>query len=574
MTGLSITKKLIGAFGLVFAFISFFGLFILYSFNGLSSERSNVRDWLDSNVTVSKIARNINDLQRTVHIRTTANNSNRKLEQETQIKNIDSAFENYQQVIDKGDYDDPAERQRDQNILDNEVKLWQDYKNQLAKIEPFILANDREKMIAILNNDVEKSFEAINNAMNNDVEECAKGLTDAVDTSEKTFENFTQLVHILGILIALILIFVVGILYILARDINHSVKQIVSVTEKAANGDLSHEINTDATDEFGTIADQFNSVIKNTRKALEKVQIAAEQVSNSAEMMKSGVNQTGELLQNVALSVTSANENAADQEEAIKDTEERARRMKKSVDQSIFAMKAGLESVRQTAEHAGVGNEKANLTVKQMNEIAKSVAESAKIVQELGENSKEIGSIVEVISGIADQTNLLALNAAIEAARAGEQGRGFAVVADEVRKLAEGSQESVQKIGTIINKIQITTDKAVETMNKGHQLVQEGRQNVESTGSSFHEIVNMIQVAEENSTQVMQIINSLQEPIDDIVNRTEKIAKMSDEISKTMQTISIATAEQAENVVEISDKSSSLTDLSQNMKKTVHEFRL
>ena len=111
-------------------------------------------------------------------------------------------------------------------------------------------------------------------------------------------------------------------------------------------------------------------------------------------------------------------------------------------------------------------------------------------------------------------------------------------------------------------------------MNKGHQLVQEGRQNVESTGSSFHEIVNMIQVAEENSTQVMQIINSLQEPIDDIVNRTEKIAKMSDEISKTMQTISIATAEQAENVVEISDKSSSLTDLSQNMKKTVHEFRL
>ena len=301
MTGLSITKKLIGAFGLVFAFISFFGLFILYSFNGLSSERSNVRDWLDSNVTVSKIARNINDLQRTVHIRTTANNSNRKLEQETQIKNIDSAFENYQQVIDKGDYDDPAERQRDQNILDNEVKLWQDYKNQLAKIEPFILANDREKMIAILNNDVEKSFEAINNAMNNDVEECAKGLTDAVDTSEKTFENFTQLVHILGILIALILIFVVGILYILARDINHSVKQIVSVTEKAANGDLSHEINTDATDEFGTIADQFNSVIKNTRKALEKVQIAAEQVSNSAEMMKSGVNQTGELLQNQLL---------------------------------------------------------------------------------------------------------------------------------------------------------------------------------------------------------------------------------------------------------------------------------
>ena len=209
-----------------------------------------------------------------------------------------------------------------------------------------------------------------------------------------------------------------------------------------------------------------------------------------------------------------------------------------------------------------------------MAEISEAVEKSAKIVQELGDNSKEIGSIVEVISSIAEQTNLLALNAAIEAARAGEAGRGFAVVADEVRKLAEGSKESVEKIGSIIEKIQVTTDKAVETMQIGHQRVQEGRKNVEATGHSFNEIVNMIKIAEENSTKVMEIINSLRSPIVDIVNRTSKTASMSVEVANQMESISIATEEQAENIVDIADNSSNLTELSKNMKKAVNEFNL
>lgn len=578
MNKLSITQKLIGAFGAVFVLVASFGLFINFSFSSLSGERSNVRDWLDSNVTVSTLDRGISDTQHAVYARVTTlgvvNDSRWKSEQEKNIAAVDSNFERYRKVIDDGDYDTEAERQRDIAMVENELALWAAYKEQLARIEPLISAGNREASAALLNGEIERSFEKIAAAMDEDVQDCAKGLEDAVDASDRTFEEFTQLVHVMGIIIALILVVVVAILYLLVKNIRHSVQQIVSVTEKAAQGDLSHEIRTDAEDEFGTIAAQFNAVIQHMRTALGRVQNAAQQVADSAEVMKGSVNHSGELIKNIAMSVTSAADNAASQRESLSDTESRVKLIEQSVAKSVTAMRIGLNSVKSTAEQATRGNELASATVQQMHEIATAVDESARIVQELGEKSKEIGSIVEVISNIAAQTNLLALNAAIEAARAGEHGRGFAVVAEEIRKLAENSQQSAQQIGDIISTIQETTSKAVETMQTGYQRVHAGRSNVEATGSSFNEIVNMIRTAEENSQQVMDAISHLSEPIADIVSRTEKISTMSAEIAKKMEEISVATAEQATSIVEISDNSTSLTDLSQNMKNTAAEFQL
>ena len=111
-------------------------------------------------------------------------------------------------------------------------------------------------------------------------------------------------------------------------------------------------------------------------------------------------------------------------------------------------------------------------------------------------------------------------------------------------------------------------------MNQGKEIVSEGKNNVEATGESFHEILTMIQQADENSQQVMLIINSLRDPIEDIANRAEKISNMSTELSDQMETISIATATEAQNIIEISDNSDNLTDLSQNMEKVAHEFKI
>ncbi|MBQ7704267.1 MAG: methyl-accepting chemotaxis protein [Selenomonadaceae bacterium] len=578
MSKLSITQKLIGAFGTVFVMISMFGLFILYYFNNLSGERSNVRDWLDSNFTVTDLSKNISDCQRNAYFlittQGTGNYSAWRAKFQKNLQDIDAGFEKYKQVLNKSDYDDEAERQSDLKTLNDEIALWQEYKAQVTRLENLIENGNRAESFAFMDSEVDKAYDEIYAAINDDLSSCNEGLEKAVEGSENQVESFATLIHIMGFLLAIILVFVVFILIVLVKNIRRSVNQIVEVTEKAAQGDLSHEIITDATDEFGTIAAQFNAVIKHMRQALGKVQSAAVQVSKSAENMNGNVSKSEDLIQNVAMAVSSAADNTDSQKSAIGDTESRIKNMEQNIEKSINAMHSSLKNVQQTLEHAAAGNEKAVETVKQMNEISAAVEESARIVEQLGENSKQIGSIVEVISGIADQTNLLALNAAIEAARAGEHGRGFSVVAEEVRKLAESSQNSTQQIATIITNIQKTTEDAVKTMETALKKVTEGRGNVESTGNSFSEIVTMIKIAEENSQQVMNLIGSMREPIADIVNRTERISNMSVEIAQKMESISLATGEQANSIVEISDNSNSLTDLSKNLKTTVHEFQL
>ena len=574
MNRFSITQKLIFAFGGVFIAFSLFGLFIWYSFADLSSEGTNVRDWVTSSVTVAGINQNLAEVQHALHMRVMSDAPRWKTNQDNSSNAIDAAFSDYQKAINNSIYDDEAERRQDQQTLDNELKLWQVYKTQIAQFDRLMATNDRAGAQTLLLGDLETAFEAFERAMELDLKECSSGLTDAVGESEEMFANFEHLIHVIGIVIAVILLLIILIVMVLIQNIKSSVAQIVHVTERVATGDFTHDIAINSDDEFGTILEQFNVVIRHMRKALGDVRGASEQVSASAEKMKDSVTKTGDLIQDVAMAVTAASDNTTEQENLINETEGRVRAMEQGVERSITAMKAGLESVEETEKHAAVGNKLAAETVEHMNEIANSVAESTRIVQELGDQSKEIGSIVETISALAEQTNLLALNAAIEAARAGEHGRGFAVVADEVRKLAEGSQQSVQKIGSIIGTLQTMTGKAVENMQAGHELVQKGRSNVEATGNSFNEIVSMIRVAAENSTQVMNIISGLRKPIEDIVSRSGRISEMSVEVAKKMEAISMVTAEQAANIVAISEDSGALTDLSENMRETVSEFQI
>jgi len=181
---------------------------------------------------------------------------------------------------------------------------------------------------------------------------------------------------------------------------------------------------------------------------------------------------------------------------------------------------------------------------------------------------------VDAISAIAGQTNLLALNAAIEAARAGEQGRGFAVVADEVRKLAEQSREATTQIATLISEIQHDTEKAVSAMNDGSREVKLGAEVVNMAGKGFNEIVFLVN---EMSGQVQGIATAVQQ-IDSnsqqVVSSIRAVEKTSQTIAGEIQTVSSSTQQQSASIEEIASSSQSLARMAQDLQIAIQSFRV
>jgi methyl-accepting chemotaxis protein len=215
---------------------------------------------------------------------------------------------------------------------------------------------------------------------------------------------------------------------------------------------------------------------------------------------------------------------------------------------------------QETAETARSGEEVMTQTVTGMQQISEAVVQAANIITTLGRSSDQIGEIVRVIEDIADQTNLLALNAAIEAARAGEQGRGFAVVADEVRKLAERTTKATKEIGDMIRQIQQDTKSAVASMDQGTNQVGQGVELANNTGEALSKIHSMI--------------NSTAEMIQQIASATEKQSTATRQIAGDLEAMTQTTRQTSSGIAESAQACHELSTLAGDLQKTVSAFKV
>ncbi|HDL01048.1 MAG TPA: hypothetical protein ENH23_02315, partial [candidate division Zixibacteria bacterium] len=218
-----------------------------------------------------------------------------------------------------------------------------------------------------------------------------------------------------------------------------------------------------------------------------------------------------------------------------------------------------LKMAEDSAATASKGGEVVNNTVSCMESISKTVSESASSIKKLAESANQIGSIISVIDEIADQTNLLALNAAIEAARAGEQGRGFAVVADEVRNLADRTTKATAEISSMIKGIQVDTNKAVDAMESGIKEVEHGSTLTNTASVSLNEIVEM-------SSGVMQMVNQLTISSSEQATTVEQISENIDKVAKVTKETTIGSQQSAE-------ASESLSIQAENLQLVVSKFK-
>ena len=333
----------------------------------------------------------------------------------------------------------------------------------------------------------------------------------------------------------------------IARNITGRVSQMVAMIEAIAGDDLSREdMQITNCDEIGRAGTLLNSMKNNLRAILQSIAGTAEQVASASEEISAN-----------ALSTATSSEAQKDQVHQVATAmQEMAATVHEVADNSTKAA----DSARQASETARQGGVIVEDTLGHMRSIAGSVRETAKKVQELGSRSDQIGKIVGVIDDIADQTNLLALNAAIEAARAGEQGRGFAVVADEVRKLAERTTKATKEIAEMIEQVQIETRAAVEKMQSGTQQVEKG---VEVTGRAGESLKQIIGQADRVGEMVTQIATAATEQS----SATEQVSGNMDQINRLV-------AESTEGAQQSAKACEQLSSLALELQNLVSRFKL
>ncbi|MEN1705444.1 MAG: methyl-accepting chemotaxis protein [Planctomycetota bacterium] len=323
---------------------------------------------------------------------------------------------------------------------------------------------------------------------------------------------------------------------IFQRPINALIERLRLVAE----GDLTQRMKVDAENEIGRLAQWFNRSTENLSEIIDEVNIAGDEV------------------------VAAATEITSTSEEMVRGLEEQSSQVGQissaieEMSSSVSEVAAKSGDASQEATRSGTlakeGGEVVHSTVRGMNAINDAVSASSESVQQLGKRGDEIGEIVSVINEIADQTNLLALNAAIEAARAGEHGRGFAVVADEVRKLAERTTHATEQIHGSITAIQSDTALAVERMDTGAAEVREGVDRARQAGASLESIV---EAAEGVATSVRQIAAAAEEQS----AASEQISRSVLSVSRVTQETSAGAGETARAAAMLSEKATSLRSL-------------
>jgi methyl-accepting chemotaxis protein len=420
---------------------------------------------------------------------------------------------------------------------------WPAYQALLDRIVARIDSGDIDGARALITSDMHQSYGQIMSQLNTIVASNSRQANEGAMAAAKT-EATARLNLYVGVGMAFVAAFVLGMF--ISRTISRPIAEAVVSAQRVASGDLTQPIVSTRRDEAGQLLSALGDMQNSLKNTIQQIASAADQLASAAEELNAvteessrGLNRQNDEIQQAATAVTE---------------------MTAAVEEVARNALSTSEASKLTSTEAASGRDQAREAVKAINTVSDEISSSTSMVEALAGKVRDIGQVLDVIRGIAEQTNLLALNAAIEAARAGEQGRGFAVVADEVRALAARTQASTGEIEAMIGSVQTSADHAVQAMGNSRTLASNTQTLAQATGQSLERIAQSI--SEINDRNML------------IATASEEQSHVAREVDRNLINIQDLSTQTAAGAHQTSASSQELSRLAVSFNSLVGKFRI
>ncbi|WP_183163820.1 methyl-accepting chemotaxis protein [Alteribacter keqinensis] len=397
---------------------------------------------------------------------------------------------------------------------------------------------------------------------------------DANEASDQVYSSLSETRLIFAISTGVALVVGLILFTLTSQAITRTLNRVVAAAESISNGNVEIEpLEVKSKDELGQLSVAINMMIEKLKSFIGEVGSMSDHVASSSEQLSASAAETSRAAEQITESIQEVAAGAESQAEVSDKNEQIVSEVTMSIEEITDNVEEVNEASLDSRKKAESGKAVIDESIEAMIRIQDITDRTSVSIQQLATKSAKIGSIVDMISGVAEQTNLLALNAAIEAARAGEHGRGFAVVADEVRKLAEQTTSSSSAIQSLITDIQSDIQASAVSMTEGYEAVAGGQTSVKQAGEVFAELDRAIEDVSAKMHSMNKAVERVSEGTEQMLLAAQESASISKESAGYSQNVASAAEEQTATMEEITASSEQLSTVAGEMQNLLQRFR-